>query len=79
MKPRDAFIIETFMLSRSNHEQWSKFMTALETFTQEQVNEQTNAPYDSTTILIANGKARYAMQFFDVLKNIDDLYQKIRK
>lgn len=75
-KERDNYIIETFLLSRVNNEQWIKFINVLNAYTREVIETAMSAPPDS--IHVSVGRAQQMLSILHDLQGIDVLYKKIK-
>jgi hypothetical protein len=71
---RDGFIIETFILSRSNNEQWLRFVEAFKVYSMELAVKAISAPRDE--MQVACGRAQQAMAFLNDFDRIDEHYSK---
>jgi hypothetical protein len=67
---------EAYALSKTNVEQWHKFIKALENYTWSITERATRAP--SAELHLAVGMARQALEFNERMHTLDELYEKLK-
>lgn len=78
MTNREIFIIEAFLLSRANIEQWDKFLRAYKNYINEDILIEAVKATDSYKQNINCGRAQAHIDMFGDLAVVDVHYNKIR-
>ena len=76
-KIENDLIKAAWALSKSNVEQWERYLAALDAYTRLWMEKAVASPPD--TLHIAVGMARQAFEFNGNMQSLDELNEKIRK
>jgi hypothetical protein len=68
---------EAYTLSKQNVEQWKRFLSALELYTRHRLERGVCAP--ALELQVTAGMARQALDFYSLMRGLDEAYEKLRK
>jgi hypothetical protein len=73
----DNLVKEAWALSKTNVEQWEKFLTALDNYTWDIVERSIRAP--TVELQVTVGMARQALEFLQTMRALDALHEKLKR
>jgi hypothetical protein len=72
----NELIKSAWILSKASPENWTRFLTALDDYTNERMTRAISSP--TVELYIAVGMGRQALDFCTVMNSLDELFEKIR-